>query len=312
MALTDGIKNKLTAIADAIRSKTNKTEKLTPEQMASAIEELKVGKLNFEGVFNQEQANYFNSLYQVRIAYAKQIADAWDETNATCVFKDTNIVFFPIIKTPNVKQFKFNGCTNLEYMPEDFDISSATDTFQCWHECTKLKRLPNILDCRNSTFLNRLINNLPSLEKFPQIKNTNNVKTFEFCFSNIRLNVDIAINTDSAVTFYGTFYASQYKSIILTSLRNATSFTNTYTNTNSLVTLKFTEWKKGDISLAQSSLLSAESINYIIQNALENVNADGTPTRTLTLHATAKTNWQNSEYYEQDLAVLPTKGITIA
>ena len=306
MALIEKLKN----IANAIRSKTNKSEEMTLEQMADAIEELKVGELNFEGVFNQEQADEYNSLYRNKIAYAKEIADTWDEKNTTCVFKDTNIVFFPMIKTPNVKKFSFTNCKNLEYMPEDFDISSATDTFQCWHECKRLKSLPNILDCRNLTSLNRLINNLPDLEKFPQIKNTNNVKTFEFCFSNINLNVDIAINTDSAVTFYGTFYASQFKSIILTSLRNVTSFTNAYTNTNSLVTLKFTEWKQADINLAQSSKLSAESIHYIIQNAMNVV--DGATARTLTLHSTAKTNWQNSEYYEADLAVLEQKGITIA
>ncbi len=40
MALTDGIENKLKNIADAIRLKTNKMEKLTPEQMASEIENL--------------------------------------------------------------------------------------------------------------------------------------------------------------------------------------------------------------------------------------------------------------------------------
>ena len=61
----------------------------------------------------------------------------------------------------------------------------------------------------------------------------------------------------------------------------------------------------------QSTKLSPESIHYLIQNAV-NVVDGAEEGRTLTLHATAKTNWQNSEYYEQDLAVLEEKGITIA
>lgn len=93
-------------------------------------------------------------------------------------------------------------------------------------------------------------------------------------------------------------------------MEKCTSFSTAFYNTLALVTLEFDKWKQTDINLAQSSKLSAESIHYIIQNAVDV--ADGATARTLTLHATAKTNWQNSEYYEQDLAVLSTKGITIA
>lgn len=69
MALTDGIKNKLKNIANAIRSKTNKSEELTLEQMASAIEELDMenyAKLAQESVaqlgLDEEKTNYVNSI----------------------------------------------------------------------------------------------------------------------------------------------------------------------------------------------------------------------------------------------------------
>lgn len=70
------------------------------------------------------------------------------------------------------------------------------------------------------------------------------------------------------------------------------------------------KWTKWDMALQYTPVLIPSSIHYIIQNAMSV--ADGATARILTLHATAKTNWQNSEYYEQDLAVLEQKGITIA
>ena len=70
------------------------------------------------------------------------------------------------------------------------------------------------------------------------------------------------------------------------------------------------EWRQGDISFQNYSLLESESIHYIIQNAVDI--DDGATARTLYLHATAKTNWENSEYYEEDEITRITKGIEIA
>jgi hypothetical protein len=94
------------------------------------------------------------------------------------------------------------------------------------------------------------------------------------------------------------------------SIKKITSTIDSFSGCYKLTSLYFEEWTKTNISVANSSLLSPESIHHNIQNAVSL--ADGATARTLTLHATAKTNWQNSEYYEQDLAVLTDKGITIA
>lgn len=70
------------------------------------------------------------------------------------------------------------------------------------------------------------------------------------------------------------------------------------------------KWTKWNMALQYTPVLIPSSINYIIQNAISL--ADGATARTLTLHATAKANWEASEYYEGDMAVLNEKGITIA
>jgi hypothetical protein len=93
-------------------------------------------------------------------------------------------------------------------------------------------------------------------------------------------------------------------------ISNGRIFDSMFQSCNSLKNLNLIGWKQTNISISESSKLSPESIHNIIQNAMDV--ADGATARTLTLHANAKTNWQNSEYYEQDLAVLEQKGITIA
>lgn len=104
--------------------------------------------------------------------------------------------------------------------------------------------------------------------------------------------------------------ARNLKKIKLSRIDKASSFGNTFYNMSSLESLEFDAWKKGSISLSASSKLTPQSIHYIIQNAMSL--ADGATARTLTLHATAKANWEASEYYQEDLAVLADKGITIA
>lgn len=104
---------------------------------------------------------------------------------------------------------------------------------------------------------------------------------------------------------------SQLKHVeIISSIENIYTFANITYSSYNLVTFKVKGWKQGAMSLNNSSKLSAESIHYIIQNAVNA--ADGATARTLTFHTTARKNWQNSEYYVQDLAVLEDKGITIA
>jgi hypothetical protein len=145
---------------------------------------------------------------------------------------------------------------------------------------------------------------------FPNLdtKNVTNFNnTFLYCY-NLQ---EIELNTDNATSISTVLYAcSSCKKIKLTSIKNLTTAVNAFLNTSALSEIYFIEWKNINFSFNTARTLKPYCIHYIIQNAVNL--ADGATARTLTLHATAKKNWQNSEYYEQDLAVLEQKGITIA
>lgn len=124
------------------------------------------------------------------------------------------------------------------------------------------------------------------------------------------------LNTDKCTNFNSPFrYCWSVEYIELTSIAGNTSnssgaIPNIFWRCDLLKEVYFTGWKQYRISFVDSIQLKPKSIHYIIQNAMSV--AEGATARILQLHAKAKTNWENSEYYEQDLAVLTDKGITIA
>jgi hypothetical protein len=69
-------------------------------------------------------------------------------------------------------------------------------------------------------------------------------------------------------------------------------------------------WRYSNIVLVQSSKIIPKTIHDLIDHSMNL--ADGAKARTLTLNATTKANWEASEYYQTDLELLVTKGITIA
>jgi hypothetical protein len=93
-------------------------------------------------------------------------------------------------------------------------------------------------------------------------------------------------------------------------ISNVLNFNNAFVTCLNLTAIpNFIGWKQGNLSFSNSASISAVSIHNLINNA-KSV-ADGAIARTLTLNATAKTKWQNSEYYEVDQAMATEKLITI-
>ena len=123
------------------------------------------------------------------------------------------------------------------------------------------------------------------------------------------------LNTDDCTNLNSPFrYCWSVEYIELTSIAKNTqvysgAIPNIFWRCDLLKELYFTEWKQYDVRLYDSLQLKPKSIHYIIQNAMSV--ADGAVARKLHLNATAASNWKASEYYEEDLAVLEEKGITI-
>jgi hypothetical protein len=266
--------------------------------------------LDFSEIYDAEQAQELNADYKSEIEYAEDIKRNWDENNTSCIFNNKNIRYFPHIDIGNCTAVSFKGCTKLFSMPKNMDFSNVVNFMQAWHECTELQYLPDVINLKSAKICNRIINNCPKLKKMPLFINSEGVEDFQFAFSNIKLD-SITINTDSCKNLNGICYASKYKNIILSSIRNATYLNNSFYNCTELIELRFIEWKQTNISLVYSSKLSAESIDHNIENAIDK--EDGATDRTLQLHATAGANWDaNSKYQgEERNLILTQKGIEV-
>lgn len=240
----------------------------------------------FEGLSSVEVTTDINTLQGLDFSGIYDAEQA-DETNQ--YYKD-GIDYAKIAKSLVENSISTNiasllsSDSNLVFMP-NITREDLTNIQSTWYGCTNLLKFGKINTSKN----NSLYSTFSTCYKLDEVSlSTNNTTLINYAF-----NQCVSI-----------------RKIILTSIKKITVFTNTFYQCYLLECLKFTDWKQGNISLAQSPKLSPESIHYIIQNAIDV--EDGATARTLTLHATAKTNWQNSEYYEQDLAVLEQKGITIA
>lgn len=174
---------------------------------------------------------------------------------------------------------------NLLFVPKGIDISGYTRMDQTFYNASRLVCVA---------------------EDFNPINSINNQLLFANCSSLIKIKINSPKNTSCYSVAYNCM-ACEY--IDLGDCGNVTNWTTAFSAVWFCPTIIFRNWKFGNVPIPNTRALSPESIHYIIQNAMDV--ADGATVRTLTLHATAKTNWQNSEYYEQDLAVLSTKGITI-
>lgn len=224
------------------------------------------------------------------------------------------VVFFPYVEgkpKPTSARSMFSACYNLLMIDDRWDFSESIDMTEFCSQST-IMSLKNInLNATKAKNWNYFAQDCYNLKDLPDNINSISAKNFNSAFFNCRSLERISIATDSCETMQLAFSSLRScKEILLTSVAKCTNFTNTFSLTYSVKVLHFTEWKQTDINLVAISDLLPESIHYIIQNSVNL--ADGATARILTLHATAKTNWQNSEYYEQDLAVLSTKGITIA
>lgn len=162
MALTDGLKTKLGAIADAIREKNGTEQQYMPSEMAEEIRDLKVGELDFEGVFDETQADEINKYYKDGIEYAKEIKAVVGENPSGSLgnklFDRQKLIYFPTTNTKNVTNFDnaFLYCHNLAEIELNTDnVTSMNSAFYMCSSCKKIKltSIKNVTSATN-TFLN--------------------------------------------------------------------------------------------------------------------------------------------------------------
>lgn len=362
--------NKLKAIANAIRSKTNKTEELTLEQMASEVgniyspkaEEVRKVTIDENGTvivspsegsdvmkevevtarvsgdgydfttigYTKDESGEINSLNNEGIRVAKEILDTWNPQliSIPVEYRGRNdIVFFPVVDMSNMINANnaFQYCPNLRKIKMTMPKLTIMQNmcFRSGIEDVELT-IPNGISLQGLAYYGNLKKvKINFLKKNENDKLTTSFNTLAYGCGRftgedfiINNNSEDVLVTDLYYAFRECFNLKAINFVIdlseLGSTGNPVQSTVTaFSNCQELQYVRIKNWGKYNLQFSQSTKLSAESIHYLIQNAM-NVEDGAEEGRTLSLQATAKKNWQNSEYYEQDLAVLEEKGITIA
>lgn len=210
-------------------------------------------------------------------------------------------------QTDELNNYYKTGVEYAKKIARDWD-SSKNNITTIFMQNTSLVYFP-MVDFSNVTNMTSAFNYATNLELF--LCDTKNVNTMSRAFRACSALKQLVINAQNVTVITESFdLCLGLERLEIYDISKCDYFSGTFNRCSNIRTLLITKWKKGSISLIDMNLLSPESVHYIIQNAVDL--ADGATARTLTLQSIAKTNWQNSEYYQQDLAALSTKGITIA
>lgn len=180
MALT----NKLTAIANAIRTKTGSTNKLTLDEMPTAISNISSGggdipeeALNITGNceyrFAKDGWNWVINNYGNRVTTSSI-------TNASNMFYNNNLTSIPFdinlrTNSHNSVSNLFGGCSKLEVLP--YITGKIGDCFRMFFDCSRLNHIPDdwttkidwsAYGTNNYISINRTFEGCRSLRRIPQ------------------------------------------------------------------------------------------------------------------------------------------------
>lgn len=300
------------------------------------MSEVKVVNSVYEGFdlkeigYTQAMQDEYNQIIADEIAYVKELASNWKLASNGVVKgfggsgTQKGVAFMPPIDISEATSLEssFEFCVQLKVFDlSKYNTSKITSMANVCYNCSSLYAI-NFGECDlsnltsfASAFQSTNVRNVD----FGGKKNTYKLVNMSGMFNNcLRIkNIDYSNLYTRNVTnfanlhyFSGGVIAPILEELVGLNIYSATSMSGFVTNQPQLKKLHLDEWKNSDINLATVSTLLPESINYIIEHALGE--EDGATQRTLTLHTTAKSNWQKNAEYEKYSAMAYDKLITIA
>lgn len=227
------------SIANAIRSKTGKTETITPVDMATEIESIQTGSggnpmqeyVNNNGGNGVPSCEYlFYNYNGTRLDSVLKGLDTSKVTNMHSMFEGCiNLTTIPLLDTSSVTTMAnmFSNCFRLTSIPQ-LDTSSVTNMNYMFENCNSITTIP-LLDTSKVTNMSSMFYNCNSLTTIPQL-DTNSVTKMGNMFSSCSNLKEIHM-TGMKVSFNISASTNFTESALVEILNNLATVTSTQTLT---------------------------------------------------------------------------------
>ena len=300
------------SIANAIRSKTGKTDTIKPVDMATEIQSIQTGSggnpmqeyVNNNGGDGKPSASYLFFYYKgTSLDNIIKTLDFSKVTNMSAMFRDcSKLTSIPQLDTSKITDMNqmFSSCSKLTSIPV-LDTSSVINMGQMFSSCSNLTSIP-VLDTSKVIDMFSMFQDCSNLTTIPQLdtsKVTNMSSMFRYC-SNL---TSIPVLDTSSVTNMSYMFSScsNLTSVPALDTSKVTTMGNMFSNCRKLKEIHMTGMKTSfDIS---SSTNFTESALVEILNNLATV----TSTKKLTMGST-----NLAKLTDEEKAIATNKGWTLA
>lgn len=281
-------------IANSIRSKTGSTNKYTPSQMSSMIDNLDIGtsnsKLDWSAIGYSEEPSIIEDGYE----HAIQVKNNWNPTQKFT--KDINLIFMPPIDTSSISVFSnmFEGCYRLMTIPQ-LNTSNGRYFSAMFANCSALENVPQI-DLSKALNIAYLCVNCYSLKTIPKL-DTSNINTFNAAFNNCYNMRSIPQMDASSCTNINA---------VIKNCNMLTDFGGFKNLGNAYSTAASANYSDYTLDINTCTLLTHESLMNVI-NGLYDIATKGCNTQSLVLGAT-----NLAKLTEDEMAIAIEKGWNIS